>query len=181
VDPPSESVIRDWYAGAFLLDSYRVTVVDDGAAMRVIAERALGSPPGWFKALMAIRDGVMGPLGVRTSADLRHVWSDRQRIDFFPVLAESADELVLGEDDNHLDFRLSLFAVWRGGSGTLEAPASSHERVSKTPGWRRRTDWRIMGRSVKTLDGSTHLARANLSEDYVGMASTPHPSAMIET
>jgi len=108
VEPPSESMIHDWYAGAFLLDSYGVAAADDGATMRAIAERALGSPPGWFKALMTLRDGIMGPLGVRTSNDLRRRHANGARIDFFPVLGESADELVLGEDDSHLDFRLSL-------------------------------------------------------------------------
>jgi hypothetical protein len=29
-------------------------------------------------------------------------------VDFFPVQWESNDEIVLGEDDRHLDFRLSL-------------------------------------------------------------------------
>jgi hypothetical protein len=118
VGPPAESAIHGWYAGAFLLDSYAIAAADDGASMRSIAQRALGSPPGWFTALMAIRDGVMGPLGVRTSADLRGARSDRARIDFFPVLAESADELVLGEDDNHLDFRLSLLRR-RGPNGAM--------------------------------------------------------------
>ncbi len=114
-------MIRDWYANASLLDSYGIAAADNGATMRTIAERALGSPPGWLKALMAIRDGVMGPLGVRTSDDLRRRRPDGARIDFFPVLAESADELVLGEDDSHLDFRLSLLRRRGPGGMTLIA------------------------------------------------------------
>jgi len=31
-----------------------------------------------------------------------------ERVGFFPVQWESEDEIVLGEDDRHLDFRLSL-------------------------------------------------------------------------
>ena len=30
------------------------------------------------------------------------------RVDFFPVLAEHPDEILLGADDRHLDFRSSL-------------------------------------------------------------------------
>jgi hypothetical protein len=107
-DPPRESTISDWYAHADLLDSYVVAIPADGSTMREVAERAMGSPPAWFTALMAVRDGIMGPLGVRTSHDLRRAPSGKARVDFFPVLSESPDELVLGEDDTHLDFRLSL-------------------------------------------------------------------------
>ncbi len=132
VAPPSESMIHDWYAGAFLLDSYAVTAADDGATMRAIAERALGSPPGWFKGLMSLRDGIMGPLGVRTSNDLRRIRGNGERIDFVPVLGESADELVLGEDDSHLDFRLSLLR--RRGPDGARLIATTVVRTHNRPG-----------------------------------------------
>jgi hypothetical protein len=108
VEPPPGSAISGWYAGADLLDSYAVDAAADGATMRAIADRALGTPPRWFRALVAVRDSAVAPFGVRTTAELRRARPDRARIDFFPVLAESADEIVLGEDDRHLDFRLSL-------------------------------------------------------------------------
>ena len=76
--------------------------------MRSLAERALGSPPAWFTVLMGIRDGMMGPLGVQTSRDLRQASAAADRVNFFAVLAESADEIILGDNDTHLDFRLSL-------------------------------------------------------------------------
>jgi hypothetical protein len=118
IDPPPESGISDWYARADLLDSYAVPLMTDNATMREVAERALASPPAWSTALMAIRDGIMGPLGVRTSRDLRQARSGTGRVDFFPVLAEGDDELVLGKDDSHLDFRLSLLRL-RGSEGAM--------------------------------------------------------------
>ncbi|WP_207913510.1 DUF2867 domain-containing protein [Sphingomonas sp. BK235] len=108
VEPPSGSAISGWYAGAKLLDSYGVDVATDGMTMRAIADRALGAPPPWFRALLAVRDAAVAPFGVRTSGELRGARPDRPRVDFFPVLSETADEIVLGEDDQHLDFRLSL-------------------------------------------------------------------------
>ena len=50
----------------------------------------------------------MGPLGVKSSGEVRRLRGGRDRIDFFPVLACSANEIILGADDRHLDFRLSL-------------------------------------------------------------------------
>jgi hypothetical protein len=108
VEPPPASAISGWYAGADLLDSYGVDAAADGATMRAIADRALGAPPRWFRALVAVRDCAVAPFGVRTSGELRRARPDRQRVDFFPVLSESADEIVLGEDDRHLNFRLSI-------------------------------------------------------------------------
>jgi hypothetical protein len=48
--------------------------------------------------------------GVKTSAQLRKrlVRDGGDRIDFFMVLSRAEREIVLGEDDRHLDFRASL-------------------------------------------------------------------------
>jgi hypothetical protein len=50
----------------------------DGATLRVIADRALGAPAPWFKALMAEGDAAVAPFGVRTSGELRHARPDRR-------------------------------------------------------------------------------------------------------
>ncbi len=59
--------------------------------------------PSWIRALMAARDRIVAPLGLKTSGVAA---TARDRVGFFPVLGESADRLVLGLDDRHLDFRL---------------------------------------------------------------------------
>ena len=109
ITPPSDSLIADWYADADLLDSYAVELPpgSDGS-MAALARRALGAPPAWLRALLDLRDAIVGPLGIKTSARLRQARPAAGRIDFFPVLEERADEIVLGEDDRHLNFRLSL-------------------------------------------------------------------------
>jgi hypothetical protein len=112
VAPPAASAIRDWYEGANLLDSYAVQLppqAPDDA--RVLARLALEQPPVAFRFLMSIRDAVMSAVGVKTSADMRAQADGRDRIDFFPVIANSAEEVVLGEDDRHLDFRTAMTLV----------------------------------------------------------------------
>jgi hypothetical protein len=133
VEPPPASAIRDWYKGADLLDSYGVDAAADLATMREVAQRALDRPPLWFKALMAVRDGLVGPLGVRTSDELRRERRNRPHIDFFPVLSESVDEIVLGEDDSHLDFRVSLLRQ-AGPSGPMliaTTAVRTHNRLGR--------------------------------------------------
>jgi len=106
---PAESVIAGWYENASLLDSYCIDLsLSKQHSMRELANRTVGDPPGWVKALLAMRDAMVTPFGVKTSGDVRASRANNERVDFFPVQWESKDEIVLGEDDRHLDFRLSL-------------------------------------------------------------------------
>lgn len=107
---PTESRIADRFRGADLADAYAVALPPEAGGIDAVADRALGHPGPAFRAALALRDAVMGPLGVRTSNRMRSdlIRRGADRIDFFPVLSRSAREIVLGEDDTHLDFRLSL-------------------------------------------------------------------------
>ena len=107
--PPPESVVASWYENASLLDSYSIDLSSSKQySMRVLATRTVGDPPAWIKALVTVRDAMVTPFGVKTSGEVRASRADNERVDFFPVQWESNDEIVLGEDDRHLDFRLSL-------------------------------------------------------------------------
>ncbi len=107
VAPPRDSAIVGWYDGADLVDAYAVR--RPAAAPRdagAIAARLMERPPAFFRMLLKLRDAIMALFGVKTTAALRR--DSRPRIDFFPVIARDPREIVLGEDDRHLDFRLSV-------------------------------------------------------------------------
>src|SRR3954470_17251692 len=107
--PPSESVVASWYENASLLDSYGIDLgSSEQSSMRELAARTLVNPPAWQKALIALRDAMVTPFGIKTSDTVRTSRDSHERVDFFPVQWEGKDEIVLGEDDRHLDFRLSL-------------------------------------------------------------------------
>jgi hypothetical protein len=107
--PPSESVVASWYTNASLLDSYGLDLsASEQSRMRVLAIRALANPPAWQKALIAARDAMVEPFGIKTSGMVRESRDSNERVGFFPVHWEGRDEIVLGADDRHLDFRLSL-------------------------------------------------------------------------
>ena len=132
ITPPPASGIRDWYEGADLLDSYAVALpahAPDDA--RVLARLALERPPAGFRLLMGMRDSVMSAVGIKTSADIRAEADGRDRIDFFPVIASSAAEVVLGEDDRHLDFRTAMTLVHERDRRLLVSTTSvrSHNRL----------------------------------------------------
>ncbi len=107
--PPRRSRIADWYDKADLLDSYAAALpADYDTDIRAIGQAILGHPTLWFKTLLLIRDSVVRRFGLKTTGDLLQSNDGGDRIDFFPVLSSYDDELILGEDDRHLDFRLSL-------------------------------------------------------------------------
>ena len=109
---PAESAIAGLFSGADLADAFAIGIDDASAARGVdaVARDVLHDPPPWFRLLLRIRDVVMAGFGVKTSDQLRAaaVRAKAEHISFFPVLARSDRELILGEDDRHLDFRLSV-------------------------------------------------------------------------
>lgn len=117
--PPTTSLIGDWYRNADLLDAYCVPLpADHGDALQV-ARATLGQPEGWFRVLIRIRDAIMGCFGVKTSTQMVHTLDAADRVDFFPLITNTEHEVILGEDDLHLDFRLSLFIQRTAGQPDL--------------------------------------------------------------
>jgi hypothetical protein len=56
--------------------------------------------PGWARALLALRNALVGPFGLKTG--------QTPEAAIFPVLRDTPEELVLGTDDRHLNFRIAL-------------------------------------------------------------------------
>jgi hypothetical protein len=108
VAPSETCAIADWYPGANLVDAYSVPLAANHGNVRQLANTVLGRPSPWAGRLMVIRDKIMKGFGVKTSKQIRGDRTHADRIDFFPVLSSTEHEVVLGEDDKHLDFRLSL-------------------------------------------------------------------------
>jgi len=118
VPAPTDSMLATLYAGADLMDAYAIALSADATDdIEQLTRAVFALPAGWTRILMRIRDTVMAPMGVKTSAAIAR-GGDHERIDFFPVLDRSPRELVMGEDDRHLDFRTSaLIRDVAGGEG----------------------------------------------------------------
>lgn len=125
--PPSDSVVASWYKNASLLDSYSIGLsASEPSSMRVLATRALANPPAWQKALIVTRDVMVTPFGIKTSYMVRESRGSNERVGFFPVHWEGRDEIVLGADDRHLDFRLSLLRRLSPAGASLMATTIVH-------------------------------------------------------
>jgi hypothetical protein len=110
VPMPGNSVLAPLYAGADLLDAFAIRL-PAGASddLEVLARAGFERPAGWIRALTRARDVVMATVGVKSSRAVGLAAAARGPvIGFFPVLSKSATELVVGEDDRHLDFRVAM-------------------------------------------------------------------------
>jgi hypothetical protein len=121
VPPPAESGVASWF-DADLADAFAVPVdaADGAKGIDNLARSALGDPAPWVRLLLGLRDALVAGFRVKTSQEVRRaaIADNAERIDFFRIRARSDRELILGEDDRHLDFRLSLLLRARpDGSG----------------------------------------------------------------
>ena len=111
VDFPAESSIASAFKDADLVDCFSITPHNDVPYdIDLIAHIILGHPAWWVRGLLAIRDMAVDFFGLKTTDELRRKAraAGDKSIDFFPVLAQNANELVLGENDRHLDFKISI-------------------------------------------------------------------------
>ncbi|MEI5681869.1 DUF2867 domain-containing protein [Mesorhizobium sp. CGMCC 1.15528] len=108
--------------GASFADRYAVVI--DGQAFDAItaAERAILNGPAWVSRLLALRNLLVKPFGLKTGGvDLQ---PHQRQVGMFPVISQTASRVVLGLDDRHLDFRL-LVDVKELGEGRQEVSAST--------------------------------------------------------
>jgi len=100
--------------GAQFIDAYSVALDGAGLDARHAAEKILSRAPRWIDALVALRNRLMKPFGLKTPPP--NTGASATRIGIFPVIGETPDRLVAGFDDNHLDFRVVVDVATSGNS-----------------------------------------------------------------
>lgn len=135
VTPPTDSGIAGWYHRADLADAFSVNLAPTDAAKGIehLARCVMDEPYPWVRMLLAIRDFLVAGLGIKTSARLRHraAVAPADYIGFFRIRSRSEREMILGEDDWHLDFRASvMLRAAPNGSPELVATTAVHCRHS---------------------------------------------------
>ena len=104
-DVSRESVL----AGAQFADAFRVTVTDAKLDARAAADRIFSRSPRWVKMLLDLRNRIVAPFGLKTSA-VREARAGGM-VGMFPILNETPERLVAGFNDHHLDFRVVVDVV----------------------------------------------------------------------
>lgn len=108
---PSAVRVAALYPGAFLADAYAIDLPSSASLNTLaLARSALERQAPWVERLMKLRDAIVSMFGLKTASALRaDAGAGRTpRIGIFRIYETLHDEVVLGEDDKHLDFRLSI-------------------------------------------------------------------------
>lgn len=92
---PRASSLWSLHQPGDFLDCYSVPST---LSPREAATRGLALP-GWADALLGLRNALVRPFGLKTG---------KTEGPIFPTCHETAEELVLGTDDKHLNFRIVL-------------------------------------------------------------------------
>jgi len=108
---PAESAIANSYVSVNLADAYCVELPDGASTNPELLARFIFTHQArWIRGLIGIRDALLAGFGLKTAKHLRSLKleSGTERLDFFKIYTTTPNEIVLGEDDKHLDFRLSV-------------------------------------------------------------------------
>lgn len=114
-DLPAESLLQDRISKTDFVDCvYGAKSPADLSASRV-AYIAMAQMPAWVSKLMWMRNKIVSLFGLKTGnapsfgGTVPKVFKVGDRIGVFKVESVSETEVIMGEDDKHLNFRISIY------------------------------------------------------------------------
>ena len=139
VSLPPESRIAKAYASTNLADAYSVELPSGVSTNPELLARFIFSHQArWISSLIAVRDAIVGRFGLKTAKQLTSLGAESKtgRVGIFKIYGTSPTEIVLGEDDKHLDFRLSVLCSNQPSPGgkrqlTLSTVVHCHNRLGR--------------------------------------------------
>ncbi|NIF04850.1 DUF2867 domain-containing protein [Chryseobacterium sp. Tr-659] len=99
------------------MDSFEGELGDDSKDIDIteVGKAFFTNGPKWGKKMFAFRNKVVGLFGLKTGSETEKKQKEKdftceigERVGLFKVFDKTSNEIVLGEDDKHLDFRISL-------------------------------------------------------------------------
>ena len=137
---PSQSAVATAFKSVNLADAFSIRLPSDASMdPDVLARFIFAEQPSWIGALIQVRDAIVAGFGLKTATHLATLSSDAtaSRISIFRVFSTSETEVVLGENDKHLDFRVSILCMPRsppntGSQLTLSTVVHCHNLLGRT-------------------------------------------------
>lgn len=127
---PEGSVLQKDKNFAFI-DAYQEDFIDvnDEIDIKKICRFFFSSDPKWIGELMRLRNKIVHLFGLKTSGSFedrktmiaRLKYEPNERVGIFQIFDVLKNEIILGENDKHLDFRISLYLQ----KANIDAPEKS--------------------------------------------------------
>ena len=106
---PAQSAVATVYESTNLADAFSIQLpLGTSSDPEVLWRFLILQQPTWIGWLTNVRDPIVACFGLKTAKHLATFEANADRIGIFKVYSKSETEIVLGEDDKHLDFRLSV-------------------------------------------------------------------------
>jgi hypothetical protein len=108
---PAQSGITHVYQSVHLADAFAIRLPSGASSdPDVLARFIFSHQPSWVGVLMRVRDMIVACFGLKTARHLATIASDAkaERVGIFKIYSTNETEIVVGEDDRHLDFRVSV-------------------------------------------------------------------------
>ena len=105
--------------GAGFADAYCLIVDAPALDAAAAAQRVFSRTPRWISTLLVLRNRLVALIGLKGTEEAaagKNASSGKiRRIGFFPIVSQTADRIVMGFDDWHLDFRVVVDVLALGG------------------------------------------------------------------
>ncbi len=112
VDLPEQSVIKHFIESLDYVDAYKVKLTNESQDASAIYRAIFNHPPKWVMVLMNIRNKIVGIFGLDTGAGSKVEEIEKLTIGdkhgVFRIFDIQTNEIIAGEDDSHLNFRVSV-------------------------------------------------------------------------
>jgi hypothetical protein len=129
VPVPDGSKVRQAVGTVHFCDAYQAPLSRAGVSVEQAYRAVFGHRSGWADALMTIRGWLVAPFGLMhptkeiyqaaEESFRRSGYQVGQRVGIFTIQSIEPNELIAGEDDRHLDFRVSVFKAAQRGAETV--------------------------------------------------------------
>lgn len=116
---PQSSTLPSHLARVDYSDSFGIRLIRTDLKIHEIHLGILGYLPVWFKFLLSLRTRLVAPFGVggptmrelMAKAEKEDNYAVGQKIGRWRIYALDEHEIITGDDDKHLDFRVSVLRV----------------------------------------------------------------------
>lgn len=126
---PAHSGISQVYRTVHLADAFAIALAPGSTQdPEVLARFIFAHQPAWIGKLTKLRDLIVAGFGLKTTRELASLGNSAkaQRVGIFRIYSTSKNEIVVGEDDRHLDFRVSVLCSGEPASESAGRLTLSH-------------------------------------------------------
>ncbi len=112
VPVPEESIIHDHIAKIDFQDAFQMELTRPEVSIEDVYLRLFSQTPKWVAVLFKLRNRIVKLFGLDTGNGAKEFRKEDiavgKKIGLFTVYAIEKEELIAGQDDKHLNFRVSL-------------------------------------------------------------------------